>query len=191
MKRNKIILVIFISGLFIGAVVMGAFHFIDEEGPVPLESGEDEMILTEEQYQLLKDSIIPIELEQMSGIERRNAWLILNAMAEIGFVENRYPGESGIGSVTWILNLLGVGEIEELTTVRIDQEDEPLAGVLVIKIVTIEDSIYYIRYHQTWGIDMIIKESEDGEVIYDRFMHSIIDGRICEREYLRGPAICD
>jgi hypothetical protein len=189
-KHNKITVVILISGLFSGAVVIGAFHFIDREDSVSLENVEDEVTLTEEEYQLLQDSIRPAALEQMCNIERRNTYLILNAMADIAFTENRAQGQSNVGFATRILDLLGVGEIKEITPLRIDQNDGTLQGILVTRIITVDDSTYYMRYHQTWGTDIVRKESEDGETVYDRFMHVLYDGRLCEREYPRsGPFI--
>jgi hypothetical protein len=212
MKRNKIIVVLLISVLFIGAVVIGAFHFIDREDsvsleniedemiltedPVPLPNVEDEVILTEEEYQLLEDSIIPESLEQMNDIERRNAYLILDAMAEIDFVENRAQGQSGVGFATRILDLLGVGEIQALEIVSYDngiQESSAKAsgvgGHFNSRIVGENGQIYYMYYNQTWGIGIVRKESEDGEMIYNSALPTLYEGRLCEREYPRGPFI--
>ena len=181
MKSNKIILVILISVLFISAMVMGAFYLIDreeavsvenggdemalteEQYPISLENGRDEMTLTEQQYQLLEDSILLTELEDMSNIRRRNAWIFLNAMAEIGFVEGRYPGQSSVSRATWVLDVLGVGEIQEL------------------EIVNYENDIYDPDRGK-YGVN--------GQLIWDVVMHHITeDGQICEREYPRGPVI--
>ena len=210
MKRNKLILGIFISLLFIGAVVLGVVKVIDREDSVPVtNNGEavlteesipetnggdemtlEEMGLTEEQYQLLKDSIIPASLEQMNAMRRRNAWLMLNAMVEVDFVENTYPGESGVGLAAWILSLLDVGEIEELTDTRVSQGVHDLSDVLIMRFVSYDDNIYYIWYHRTWGLIMVKKDSEDGELIYSSDTHIIVDdGRICGLEH-SDPALC-
>jgi hypothetical protein len=199
MKRNKIILVILICVLIISIGVIAAFRLIDgqdsigEDSPpsMSVENGGAELELTEEQYQLLKDSILHEEIEEMSDIRRINAWFILNAMREIEFVENRSPGESGVGSATWILDLLGVGEITELSVVRVTEGAHDLAGELIVRIVNTEGSTYYIWYNRTWGLGEVTKESEDGEMIYNSLMYTIIDGRICEPESPHGPAICD
>lgn len=189
MKRKKITLGILIGVLFIGAVVFGVFHLIDrEEDDMAEVNGGDEMVLpeddatplTEEQSQFLRDSIS--DSDYMSNVSRRNAWLILDAMAEIEFVENRYPGESGVGVVTLILGLLGVGEIEELTIVRVWQQNiDDLAASLTIRIVNMEGRVYYVWYNQTWGLEAITKESENGEILYDRELHRLTERGICHR----------
>ena len=194
MKRYKITL---LSGLLIGAVVMGAFLFIDrEENSVSLINGGAEMRLTEEQYQLLESSINSESFEQMNDIKRKNAWLFLNAMAEIGFVEGRYPGQSRVGLATRILELLGVGEIQELEIVNYENDiydpDRGTYGVngyFIARIVGENDLIYYVHYFQTGGIGIVFKDRDNGEIIYNRALHTIIDGRLCKREYPRGPAI--
>jgi len=190
MKRNKMILVVLISVLVIGTAIVSAFHLIDG-GDGMMLTEEEGIELTAEQYQLLRDSILHVELEDMCNIERRNAWLILDAMAEIGFVENRSPSESGVSRATWILDMLGVGIIQELTVVRVSEGIHDLVDVLVIRILNTEGRTYYAQYNQTWGLGGVRKGSEDGEIIYSRIMHAIIDGQICRRESPRGAAICD
>ena len=215
MKRNKLILGIFIGVLFICAVVLGAINLINREDSVPVTNdgnetviteesipetnGGDEMILpeeevtplTEEQYQQLKDSIRPESFDYMNSIMRRNAWLLLDTMAEVEFVENRNPGESAVSGASWILEQLGVGEIEKLTVVDIwHQNIDDLAAVLIIRIVNSEDRTYYLQYNQTWGLGVVRKDSEDGELIYSIATHFIVDdGRICGLEH-SGSAIC-
>ena len=132
-----------------------------------MENVEVQVPVTEEQYQLLRDSILSDSLEQMNEIRRRNAWLMLDAMAEIGFVENTYPGESGVSLATAILEMLEVGEIKEVTSAQIDPGFHDLDGVLIMKIETYDSSIYYVWYNQTLGLRVVRKDSEDGEVIYD------------------------
>jgi len=197
--NRKLILGIFVSVLFIGMVVMGVFHLREREGSMPETNGNyqvtiyeltlEEMGLTEEQYQMLRNSLLHVD--HMNTIRRRNAWLILDTMVEIEFVENRSPGESGVGLATRFLELVGVGEIKELTVVDIWQQNiDDLAAELFIRIVNSEDRTYYMWYNQTWGLVMVRTDSEGGEIIYSSIMHTIVeDGRICGLEH-NGPAIC-
>ena len=149
----------------------------------------EEMGLTEEQYQLLRDSIMPESLEQMSATERRNAWLILDAMAEIEFIESATQGQSPVSFATWVLDLLGVGEIKELTVVRVSEGAHDLFDILIMRIVNEEDDVYYIWYPRSLSLDMVTRDSEDGEIIYDSLIHTIRDGQLCEREYPQGSII--
>jgi len=189
MKRYKLI-VILICVLTISVGVVSTFLSRDGEDSMLVANEGDEMTLDEVQYQLLKDSIRNVEIEEMSSVRRRNAWLILDKMKEIKFVENTYPGESWVAHATWILDLLDVGQITELFVVRVNQNNS-LAAELILRIVNEEDSTYYIWYNRTWGLGMVTTESENGEIIYDSIMHTIINGQICEREYPRGPAMCN
>jgi len=194
-KRNKIILVISLCVLIISVGVVVFSYLTDQEKSMSVANGEDEMMfsevgeieLTEEQYQLLQDSLLHNSLEEMSSIERKNAWLILNVMDEIEFIENRYPGESGVDIAVWTLELLGVGEIREIDFVRIEEGAHDLAGTLILKIVNQESNVYYIWYNRTWGLGVVTTESEEGEMIYNSAIHTIRDGQICKREYPRGP----
>jgi len=197
MNNRKIILGIGV--LFIVMIVMGVFHLREKEGSMPDTNGNyqvtiyeltlEEMGLSEDQYQLLRNSLLHVD--HMNTIRRRNAWLMLDAMAEIEFVENRSPGESGVGLATRLLELLNVGEIKELTVVDIWQQNiDDLAAELFIRIVNSENRTYYMWYNQTWGLVMVRKGSEDGEIIYSSIMHTIVeDGRICGLEH-NEPAIC-
>jgi len=199
MNNRKIILGIFIGFFFIGMIVIGVFHLREKEDSMPEISDDyqatiyeltlEEMGLTEEQYQLLRDSILHKELEQMNAIERRNAWLILNAMAEIEFVESATQGQSPVSFAAWILDLLGVGEIKELTVVRLSQGVHDLFDNLILRIVNEKDNVYYIWYPRSLSLEMVTRDSEDGEVIYERAMYTISDGRLCKLEYARGPIL--
>ena len=194
MKRNKIILMVLISILIISIGVVAVLYLIDDKGSMSVMNGGEEIMLaeegiglTEEQYQSLKNSIR--SFDQMSNVERKNAWMILNLMDEIGFIENRSPGESGVGRATGILEMLDIGVIQEIEFVRIDQADQKLANVLVIRIISTEGIAYYLKYSQTSGLGVVTVESEGGEMIYNGAIHTIIDGKICELEYPRGPVI--
>jgi len=196
MNRRKVILVIFIGVLFIGAIAIGVFNLRETEDLMTMENGDyqvtiydltlEEMGLTEEQFQLLRDSILHID--HMNAARRRNAWLMLDAMAEIEFVENRSSGESAVGRATGVLDVLGVGEIQELTVVRV-LEEESLAAVLVMQIVNTEDRTYYLWYNRTWGLGVVTRDNENGEMIYNSLIHVVRYGQLCEREYARGPII--
>jgi len=153
----------------------------------------EEMGLTEIQYQLLRDSIRATSLEQMNATRRRNAWLMLDMMVEIEFVETGYPGQSRVGYATGILDLLDVGEIREITPIRVvraigESTDSP-SDILIIRIIDEEENIYYLWYPRSSLLGMVTKDSEDGEIIYDSLMFTIRNGQLCEREYARGPII--
>ena len=183
MKRNKMILVILICVLVICTGIVGAFYLIGGDDSI----GEEEIALTAEQYQLLRDSIRPIALEDMCNIERRNAWLILDAMAEANFVESAPQGQSPVSRATWILDMLGVGVIQDISAVRVSEGIHDLADSLILRIVNQEDNIYYIWYQRSLGLGMVTTESEYGEMVYNRVLHIIIDGQICERH----SDVCD
>ena len=179
-RKKRIILVITIVVLFFGGIAIGAgavYLMIRPESEIGRADG-----LTEEQYQLLVDSMLRGEFEQMSDINRRNAWLMLDLMREVEFVENRYPGESGVSLATWILELLNIGEIQELEFVRIEElHYGDLAADLLMRLLSEESNIYYIWYNRTWGLQLVIAEDEYGEIIYSSGWHSIRDGQICDR----------
>ena len=156
----------------------------------------EEMGLTEEQYQLLVDSILPESLEQMNVIRRRNAWLILDTMAEIEFLENAAQGQSPVSYAAGILDLLNVGEITNITVVQVEREideyTDSVFDILVIKITNEDGEIYYLRYPRASLLSRVTRGSEEGEIIYESQMFTIRNGRLCEREYARGPIIrCD
>jgi len=196
MNSKKIILGILIFVLIISAVVISNLY-LRESKDYLLDTSDnyevtiydltlEEMGLTDEQYQLLVDSILPESLEQMSVIRRRNAWLILDMMVEIDFVESTAPGQSRVGYATWILDVLGVGEIEELDIALLSQD------ALTIRIVNEDDEIYYLRYPRSSLLSRVTRDSEDGEILYEGQIHAVRDGRLCEREYARGPIVrCD
>ena len=187
-NRMKIILGVLIFVAVTVIIVVGTFHLMEREDSATVLNANEDISLTEEQYQLLVDSILPGSLGQMNDIELQNAWLILNLMAEIEFVENRYPGESGVSLATWILDMLDVGRIKEVTISDVLQEDLEFANVLVMRLVNEDNRIYYARYNQTWGLTMVRKDSEDGEIIYG-INHAVIEGKLCLLEYPRGPII--
>lgn len=172
-KKNKKMLIILAFILLILAVT-ATFFLIRNEG---------NMTLTQEQYQLLKDSILPLSLQQMNATERYNAWTILNSMRNIEFSENRSSGESGVSLATWILEMLNVGEIKDFVVVEKNVECAAnVSGIFVATFVSEGGDTYYIWYHQTWGLQAIVKGSRNGEIVYDRIFHTIVDGRIVERE---------
>jgi len=190
MKEKKIILLTLSCGLFIGAVMTGiAFHLINRDISAPTNV-EASVLLTEEQYQFLTNSLIQWELDHLGSIRRRNAWLMLDAMREFEFVEDAPRGQSRVGFATGILELLNVGEIEELNVVRLELGDRGFNDVLVIRIQTISNNdIYYLRYQRSRGLGNVTRDNETGEVIYNSAIHTIRDGQLCEREYIRGPII--
>jgi len=190
MKNKKVILVILICLVIISLGVVGAFYLINEEngmaparerGEITLEREGDEVLLTEEQYQLVKDSITQRQFERMSDIERKSTWLLLNAMSEIDFVENAQPGESLAATAVIILGVLGVEAIEEITIIEVAENVHFVDRTFMARIISDNNEIYYILYDPTWGLQMVIKDSEDGEIIFSRLTHIIIDGEVHER----------
>ena len=192
MKNKKITFIILIVGLFISGIAVGAiavYLITGVQNDVPSVDMEASVPVTEEQYQFLRASIL--EIDDMDNIERRNAWLILDAMREIDFVESGQPGQSRVSLATWVLKLLDIGEITELTVVRFElgEFDNKHNDMLVIRIVNIKNNIYYFTYDRGRGLGRITMGSEDGERIYSRAIHTIRDGQLCRREYPRGPII--
>ena len=179
MKNKKLILIILIVGLFTSGVALGAgvVYLITIE-----TSDTNEIGLTAEQYQLLTISIMQSHLEELGNVEIRNAWKILDAMREVDFVENTYQGESGAAHATWILDMLGIGEIQELTVIEI-QERFPgdLSSMLVMRIINETSNVYYLFYDQTWGLGIVREDNENGEMIFGSLTHFIRDGQICHR----------
>ena len=187
-KYKKIVVVILISVSIISIVVLGVFQLKNERAHTALTNGGDEVKLSEEEreYQLLRESILPETLEQMDSVGRRNAWLILNAMREVDFVENTVPGQSGISVVIGFLDLLDIGEIKETTVIRTEQTGQQFAEILVLRLTNEDGNIYYVWYHQTWALQMIAKDAEDGQIVYHSRIHTMIDGQIREREDSTG-----
>ena len=138
--------------------------------------------LTKEQYELLRESILPEELEQMNNIRRNNAVKFLETMREVGFRESGPPGESGVGLATLILELLDVGRIEEFTFVRIAEGVHDLVDVFIARITNENHQVYYIWYNRTWGLSIVVKDHEDGEVLYNRISHILTEDGIVEIE---------
>ena len=179
MDKRKIILVVsvlsvlslFISGIAIGA---GAVYWMTK----PVINREDG--LTEEQYQFLSASIL--STDQMNTIRLRNAWLMLDLMREVEFVERGHPGESGVRLATGILEMLRIGEFRKVSFVEI--VDDGVVETLIMRAVNMDNNVYYLRYGRGLGV----VSREDGEILYNRVIHRIIDGRIC---YRHEPRRCN
>ena len=181
---KKIILIILTCILVISVSVVVFLFVINGRNFTTMINGENKIELveelTEEQYQLLKDSIFYGALEEMNKVERRNAWMFLNAMREKEFAESRYPGESGVSMLVEVLDLLDIGAIEKLMIVRLEQGIHELADVLIIRITNRKNNEYYVFYNRTWGVQMIRKNSENGEIIFNGARHIIWNGQIYE-----------
>ncbi|MCL2354676.1 MAG: hypothetical protein FWC68_02110 [Oscillospiraceae bacterium] len=188
--NRKMFLIVLICIIIISVGIVVAFYLINEEEVMPLEdrrksekliNDEDEMLLTEEQQQLLKDSILQELFEEMNNRQRKSAWMLLNAMDEVDFVEHTHPGESGVFNVMWILGMLGIELIGEIEIVSYDNDDivilgegpSNVLGYFVARIIVENGEIYYLHYHQTLGLQMVIKGSEDGKLLYSPISHSI------------------
>jgi len=148
---------------------------------------EDFMGLTREQHQLLVNSILPVSLESMNEVEVKNAFTILDAMREIGFVENRSPGESGVSLTTWILEMLELGEIRDFAIVENNSEGPgSVRGHFIARFSCENDEEYYMFYNKTWGLQWVRRGDRRGEAVFDSHLHFIDDGRIVERENPHG-----
>ena len=193
MKNKKLILIISVIGLFVIGIAIGAGVVYlmtrtdsDISPPIYVEA---RVPVTEEQYQILRASIL--QIDDMNNIRRRNAWLMLEAMQEVEFIENVGQGQSRVGFATRIFELWEIGEIDELVVVRIDRGTHGFNDALVMRIKSMENNIYYITYDQNRGLGRITRDSEDGERIYSRALLTVVDGQFCQLEHLRGPiAFC-
>jgi len=172
-KKRMIVLVIIILSVLL--IIGGIVHLASRSETVR-EDG-----LTEEQYQLLVDSLMSTMIEGMNPVRRRNAFLILDVMRDIGFSENVFPGESGVGGATWILEMLSFGELQEVTILRYQQCYYNVSGYLRLRIVSEAGNIYHTQYFQHGGLGSIRSESQDGEIVFSHAIHTIIGGQICDR----------
>ena len=171
MNKNRIILIIALLVISIFLV----YHLPMRTTPIR----DDGLTVTE--YKLLTESIMESHIEEMNSVERRNAWMILYTMQDIGFVESGTQGQSRVSSFAWILEMLGFGELQEVVAVRYQQCYYNL-GYLIMRIVSEENKTYYAHYFQSGlGIDSIRSGSQDGEIVFSRGIHTIIDGQICDR----------
>jgi len=197
MKRNKMILVILIGVLVIGTGIVGVFHLIAGDDSTLVTIGGYELTLTEEQYQRFKNSTLYEKLEVMNSIERRNVWLFLKAVQEEKLIDYLYLNH--ITHVARVLYLLNMGMIQDFKVIdynwQIRGSSEylnPRSGWFIdIRFISENGEIHHLSYSQTWGMQRITKECENGEILYHRMMNAIVGGRICEREYLHDIFICD
>jgi len=185
-KRKEIIIV---AILIIVAIAISAI--------IITNNSEDFMGLTREQHQLLEDSLRPVILENMNSERRFNAFSMLDAMREIGFVEN---GGSSLGNAKRILYLLELGVIRDFTLVEYDIdciEGNPyrtipsLVGFFDARFTCENGEVYYVHYNQTWGLQWVRRGDRRGEAVFDSHSHTIVDGRIVERENPRGGMVVD
>ena len=173
LTKKTVIFILVISVL----IISGLYFWTNRPEPLR-EDG-----LTERQYQWLLESTITGILDEMNDIEIRNAWLILDNFNRIGFVENTAPGQSSVTHATWILDMLGIGEIKDLSIEVYQYDPMGLSTMLTLRIVNNSENIYYARFGQTWGIGSVFEDSLDGNLIYNNFAHQIRNGQICERWY--------
>ena len=144
MKKRTVFIIILICVVVISFSIVGIFHIINENEVIPMEyeknsdvvGEEGPMLLNEEQQQILKDSILESEFEEMNNVQRKSAWLLLDAMNEINFEENTYPGESGVFHAVWILERLGIEAIEGIDIVRVEEGFHDLSGDFIARIIT-------------------------------------------------------
>ncbi|MCL2383766.1 MAG: hypothetical protein FWC79_06545 [Oscillospiraceae bacterium] len=198
MKSRKMFLILLISIILISIGIVVALCLLNEkEGVLVQDRKESEqlihdegpMLLNEEQQEFLKSSILEIEFEEMNNAQRKSAWMLLNAMAEINFVENRQPGESGISYMMWILRMLGIELFEEIEIISYDNAHvveigrlPGVSGYFFARLIVENGEIYYVHYHQTIGLQMVIKGSEYGKLVYSSLSHFIENGEIHVRE---------
>ena len=177
MKKNKVIIVLVIVAI----AIIGAISLNKWKNERSLTRARNEITINEEQYRLLRESLLSREVRMMNNFERRNAWKLLNAMENAGFVENVYPRSSAAALAVEKLRLLGIDVIEEIDNVRIDGNQDSSAATLVARIRDDRNRVYYILYNQSWGLSMVIRGSEDGKIIYCNLTHFMLNGRIYER----------
>ena len=174
MTNKKILIIILICVLIIILSALSIFYLIRGIRP----SKESDIILTDEQYQLVRDSVFHMEFEEMNNVQIRNAWQLLMAMEEIGFVENRQPGQSGVAGATRILDALGIEEVGTIDNMWIEEGINDNVRTFVAIITSKDNEVYYISYNQILGLQMVRKEGESGEVLYSAATHYIVDGEI-------------
>ena len=188
MKKN--ILLIFL-GMAIMIIIIITMNILDTSNFFGIREGNEgqqnqvverrvEMLLDEEQNRLVKDSIFPYGpdgLEGLNKVQVVNAWHILSKMLEVNFVENRSPGESGVGSAVYKLEVLGIGEINEVQILESRNDGWP---TLVLKILTTDEEVYFLEYNDTWGLTAVSTGQGwfEEDIIYDSYKHEIFDGRI-------------
>ena len=192
--NKKVIIVILACVLVIGLIIGVAFLLMRSNGgptPSPTPTPPVEIIevppLAEEQYELLMAFTLDSEFRRMDSVEKHNAVVFLEAMKDIGFVENRSPGESGVPSAVFVLKVLEVGRIDEFTIVAEEKDlgTPSVLGWFLGRIENQDGEIFYMFYDQTWGLGSVHKDSEDGERIYSPLIHIIIDNEIrLRREHL-------
>ena len=185
--KKKMLILILCCVFVISGMITG--FFILRNGTY---EGEVRVVeeLTREQYEFLQAAVLPGEFEEMSDVERRNAWIFLNGMEEVGFNENVGSSGSGVAFAAWILDMLDIGEIVDFKIVEeVECEDGiNLWGWFIAQIINQDGDVYYVQYFRTCG-EIVVRK--DGKRIYSRHTHIIFDGQIYEREYPRGPAIRD
>ena len=202
MKKKKIFLIPLICIVLISMGIVSVWYLTSDEEVVPLEDrrepeklirDEGEMLLTEEQQQFLKESILEIEFEEMNNAQRKSAWMLLNAMAEVNFVERANTGESGVFYAMWILGMLGIELIQEIEIVRYDNDDivEPgripnISGYFLARVIVENGKIYYLHYQQVTGLQMVMQGSEYGKLVYSSASHFIRRGEIHVRAGFEG-----
>ena len=174
MKNKKIIYISIAVLVLICGII---FLFIR---PEPLrEDG-----LTERQYKLVIEKVMDSHIEGMTDTDLRNSWMILNAFNEIGFVENRFPNESGVSMTVWMLDMLDIGEIKELDIEVYQYDPNGHLTQLILNLTNEKNNIYVFSYCQTWGMGLIFEDGwRNGNSLYNSLLHRIIDGQICERWY--------
>ena len=191
-KIYKKVLVLILCCVFVISGIITGFFILRNS----MYEERDVGGLTREQYDRLQAAIRPDDpevLESMSDVRRRNAWIFLNGMEEAGFKENTPPGYSGVLSVALILYMLDIGEIVDFKIVELEEceSGHDLWGYFIAQITDQDGQVCYVWYYQITGPGIFRKDSIDGKTSYSRFTHAIIDGRIYERKYPRGPVIRD
>ena len=181
MKQSKKVAIILIFIISVSAIVVGTLFLRNEDDSVIVRNQSGDTTLTEEQYQLLEDSIHSDTLNFLNDIERKNAWLILNLMEEIGFEEAGSP--SRVSLIPHILEFLDFDVIQEVEFVRIEQEGQEYRQTLIMRVTNDEGRVYYLYYHQGGGLVLVLEGSEEGERVYGSISHMLYEGQLCEIDF--------
>ena len=179
MKDKKVVLAILLGVVIIGFSVIIISQLTERSGYLAVVRINTEIPLDDEQNQLLTDSILPSQLMELDEIEYRNAWLLLEAMRQIGFEEGRPAGQSGVALAARILYLLELGGFREVAVVQVISSHISPMSDLVLRAINTEGEIYYIRYNRTWGLGSVtggaISVLEGGEAIFIRWITHAFD----------------
>lgn len=176
--HNKHKVIYAISGLLIIiGTVMFIFKFKESENRV---TERDHALISFEQYTALSEVSSEIFFNELGSIELKNAWLIFDFFENVRFYETGAPYRSRVDQAAWILSMLNLGVIGEITFVQVENTNS-LVDEIVFRITDeMLSNTYYVWYQRALGLQMVTSNSYYGEVVYHQETHRIIDGEIRE-----------